>query len=250
MNSAANVHRPRRRRVSIFVPAYNEVAHLEGAIADIAAAAEAALDDYEILLVDDGSTDGTGPLADRLARQRPKLHVIHQPVNQGIAAGYARAADAARFEYVGFLPSDREIDPTSIKDILAAVGLADLVVPYHGNPRARHPYRRFLTGMSTGLVNRLFGLKVRYFQGPVVYPTALARALPKTAGGFYFVTQMLVHALCSGHTYVEVALFHQERAHGRSTAVSFRNIVKALRTIATLWWTIRVRRAGVTRKGS
>ena len=231
----------RRRRVSIFVPAYNEIGQLEGAIADIATAADAALEDYEILLVDDGSTDGTGPLADRLATQRPKLQVIHQPTNRGIAAGYARAVDVARFEYFGFLPADREIEPGSIKTILAAVGSAEIVAPYHGNPQARQTYRRVLTLVSTGLVNRLFGLRMRYFQGPCVYPTELARALPKTAGGFYFLTQMLVHALCAGHTYVEVPLMHQDRAHGRSKAVSWRNIARALRTIANLWWAIRFR---------
>jgi dolichol-phosphate mannosyltransferase len=231
----------RRRRVSIFVPAYNEVGQFEGAIADIAAAADAALEDYEILLVDDGSTDGTGPLADRLAERRPKLSVIHQPTNQGIAAGYVRAVDVARFEYFGFLPADREIEPGSIKTILAAVGGAEIVAPYHGNPQARQTYRRVLTFVSTGLVNRLFGLRMRYFQGPCVYPTELARALPKTAGGFYFLTQMLVHALCAGHTYVEVPLMHQDRAHGRSKAVSWRNIARALRTIASLWWAIRIR---------
>jgi glycosyltransferase involved in cell wall biosynthesis len=225
------------------VPAFNEAAHLEGAIADIASAAQAALDDYEILLVDDGSTDGTGPLADRLAHQRPKLRVIHQPTNQGIAAGYTRALEVARFEYFGFLPGDREIEPTAIKNILAAVGTAEIVAPYHGNPQARQAYRRVLTLVSTTLVNRLFGLRLRYFQGPCVYPTALARALPKTAGGFYFLTQMLVHALCAGHTYVEVPLIHQDRAHGRSKAVSSRNIMRALRTIAVTWWAIRVRGA-------
>lgn len=228
-------------RVSIFVPAFNEAAHLEGAVADIASAAQAALDDYEILLVDDGSTDGTGPLADRLAKQRPKLHVIHQPTNQGIAAGYEKALEVARFEYFGFLPGDREIEPTAIKNILAAVGTAEIVAPYHGNPKARQAYRRVLTVVSTTLVNRLFGLRLRYFQGPCVYPTPLARALPKTAGGFYFLTQMLVHALCAGHTYVEVPLIHQDRAHGRSKAVSWRNIMRALRTIAVTWWAIRIR---------
>jgi dolichol-phosphate mannosyltransferase len=239
--SGTDERHERRRCVSIFVPAYNEVEQLEGAIADIAAAADAALEDYEILLVDDGSTDGTGPLADRLAERRPKLSVIHQETNQGIAAGYARAVAAASFEYFGFLPADREIEPGSIKSILAAVGTAEIVAPYHGNPQARQAYRRVLTYVSTGLVNRIFGLRMRYFQGPCVYPTEVARALPKTAGGFYFLTQMLVHALCAGHTYVEVPLMHQDRAHGRSKAVSWRNILRALRTIAGLWWAIRIR---------
>jgi len=236
-----------RRRVSIFVPAYNELANLEGAIRDIVSAAEAVLDDYEILLVDDGSTDGTGALGDRLAREHPKIRVIHQESNQGIAAGYTRALGEATMEYFSFLPADQEISPQSIKNILTAVGTADIVVPYHANTLARPLYRRFLTRVSTSLINALFGLRLRYFQGPSIYPTPRARALPKTAGGFYFLTQMLVHALRAGHSYTEVGLIHQEREHGRSKAVSLRNILRALRTIAALWWAIHVKRVSLHR---
>ena len=238
----------RRRRVSIFVPAYNEAAHLEGAIRDIMTAAESTLEDYEIVLVDDGSTDGTAELADRLARQHPKVVVVHHPRNQGIAAGYVHALERARFEYFGFLPGDREISPASIKSILAAVGSADVVVPYHGNPAARKRHRRVLTWTSTTLVNGLFGLRMRYFQGPCVYPTSLARALPKTAGHFYFLTQMLVHAMRAGYGHVHVGLTHQERVHGRSKAVSARNVARALRTIAGLGWAIHVRGVSLRRE--
>jgi glycosyltransferase involved in cell wall biosynthesis len=147
------------RRVSIFVPAYNEAEHLADAVAEIAEAAESTLDDYEILVVNDGSTDGTGPLADRLARERSKVRVIHHAQNQGIAAGYVDALEAARFEYFAFLPADREINPGSVKNILAATGSADVVVPYHANPSARQRHRRVLTWTSTALVNTLFGLR-------------------------------------------------------------------------------------------
>lgn len=230
------------RRVSIFVPAYNEERYLEGAIRDIVSAAAAVLDDYEVLVVDDGSTDRTGKLADRLAREHPKIRVIHQGRNLGIAAGYVRAVEDAKLDYFSFLPADQEISPESIKNIFAAVGTADIVVPYHENTWARPLYRRLLTRVSTSLVNSLFGLKLRYFQGPCIYPTPLARALPKTAGGFYFLTQMLVHALCAGHSYVQVGLIHQEREHGKSKAVSLRNILRALKAIVGLWWAINVKR--------
>lgn len=206
-------------------------------------AAEAVLEDYEILLVDDGSTDRTAELADRLAHEHPKIRVIHQGRNLGIAAGYARAVDEAKLDYFSFLPADQEISLESIKNIFAAVGTADIVVPYHENTGARPLYRRLLTRVSTALVNGLFGLKLRYFQGPCIYPTPLARALPKTAGGFYFLTQMLVHALCAGHSYTQVGLIHQEREHGKSKAVSLRNILRALRTIAAVWWAIYVKGA-------
>jgi glycosyltransferase involved in cell wall biosynthesis len=236
------------RRVSVFVPAYNEVDNLERSVADIVWAADQVLGEYEILIIDDGSTDGTPALADRLSREDPRVHAIHQPRNMGIAAAYERALAEAKLDYIGFLPADGEIDRGSIRDILAAVGRADIVAPYHQNPRARQLHRRVLTWTSTGLVNALFGQRMHYYQGPCIYSVALARALPKSAGGFYFMTQMLIHALHAGYTYVEVGLTHVDRTHGRSKAVSAKNILKALRTIVQAWWAVHVRGTTVARR--
>jgi glycosyltransferase involved in cell wall biosynthesis len=235
------------RRVSVFLPAFNEVDNLERAVADIVWAADGVLAEYEILVVNDGSTDGTRELADRLAHENPRVRALHQPRNLGIAAAYERALDEAKLDHFSFLAGDGEIDRGSVRDILAAVGRADIVAPYHQNPRARQLHRRFLTWASTGLVNALFGLKMHYYQGPCIYPIALARSLPKSAGGFYFLTQMLIHALHAGHSAVEVGLTHVERAHGRSKAVSITNILKALRTIARVWWAIYVKRESMAR---
>src|SRR5689334_9510703 len=211
------------RRVSVFLPAYNEVAALEGAVADIVWAADQVLTEYEILIIDDGSTDGTGPLADRLSRENPRVRAIHQPRNMGIAAAYERALAEARLDYFSFLPADGEIARESVRDILGSVGRADIVAPYHHNPRARQLHRRLLTWSSTALLNVLFGQRMHYCQGPSVYAFALAPALPKSAGGFYCVTQTLIHALHAGYTYVEVCLTHVDRTHGRSKAVSAKN---------------------------
>jgi len=237
----------RLHRVSVFVPAYNEAANLEGALRDIVGAA-AVLADYEVIVVNDGSRDGTGQLAERLAQENRRVRVVHQPRNLGIAAAYKRALDDAKLEYFSFLPGDGEIAPESIRDIFAAVGTADIVAPYHGNSQARQLHRRMLTWTSTRLVNTLFGLRMRYFQGPCIYPTPLARSLPKAAGGFYFLTEMLVHAVRAGYSYVEVPLTHQDRSHGRSKAVSARNVLKALRTIAILWWSIHIRKGSIDRR--
>jgi glycosyltransferase involved in cell wall biosynthesis len=233
--------RSRYRRGSIVVPAYNEAANLEGAVLDILSAARDLLEDYEILIVNDGSTDGTGAVADRLAEQHPKIRVLHHDRNRGIAAAYIRALDEAKLDYFSFLPGDGEITVQSIRNILASIGRATVVIPYHANSAARPWHRRVLTRSSTTLVNLLFGLHLRYFQGPCIYPISLARALPKTTNGFYFLTEMLVNALLAGHSYVEVGLTHQERGSGRSKAVSFANILRALTAILTIWWRARVR---------
>lgn len=131
--------------------------------------------------------------------------------------------------------------PESIKAIFAAVGEADLVVPYPATPWARPWLRRALTWGSTAELNWLFGWRMRYFQGPTVYPTALAQALPHKADGFFFATEMLVNALSAGCSWVEVGLAHRERTYGRAKVVSWKNIVNEEFTILRLWWTIRIR---------
>ena len=138
-----------------------------------------------------------------------------------------------------FVPGDREVSRESIARILAAIGSADIVVPYHANPRARPWHRRCVTWASTRLINLLFGLTLRYYQGPCVYPTALARSLPTTTTGLFSLAEMLIQAVLAGHSVVEVGLIHQERASGRSTAVSLRNILTALATLLRLWWAVR-----------
>ena len=246
--SPAPIRPEHSHRVSIFVPAYNEAANVETALRDIVEVAETTLTDYEVILVNDGSTDGTGRMAERVAEENAHIRVVHQPRNLGIAAAYERALDEAKLDYFAFLPGDGEIAPESIRNIFAAVGAADIVVPYHGNSRARQLHRRVLTWTSTRLVNTVFGLRLRYFQGPCIYPTPLARGLPKTAGGFYFLTEMLVHAVRAGYSYVEVPLTHRDRSHGRSKAVSARNILKALRAVFRLWWSIHVQKVSVDRE--
>jgi glycosyltransferase involved in cell wall biosynthesis len=228
------------RTISIVVPAYNEEQALAGAVADVEGAIEG-FDDYEIVVVDDGSTDATAAVADELAAARPRVRVIHHGVNRGLSAAYRTGLDEARMEYVTFFGADGEILPESIHAIISRTGEASLVVPYHGDPGARGWMRRLLTWVSTEQVNVLFGWRQRYYQGPTVYPTRLARALPREIDGFFFATEMLVHALSAGYGSVEVPLYTRQRAGGVSKAVKLRNVVKAELAILRLWWNLRVR---------
>lgn len=227
------------RTLSVLVPAYNEAQNLGPAVQDVLTAG-AGLDDLEVLIVDDGSTDGTREVAEQLARAHPRVLALHHERNRGFVAAYDTAVAQARMSYFTFVPGDHEVASESVRNIFAAIGSADLVVPYHATPWRRPWLRRVLTWVCTTEVNVLFGWRLRYYQGPVVYPTALARALPRQARGFFFATEMLVNALDAGYSFKEVGLAHQERAYGRSKAVAISNIVDAEKTIVRLWWTIRV----------
>jgi len=228
------------RTLSIIVPAYNESGNVE-AVVDTITRAVAELDDFEILLVDDGSSDDTGKIADRLAESHSRVTAVHHPTNRGFAAAYRTGLDLAHLGFVTFLPGDNEVAPESVRSIVASVGRADLLIPYHATPWKRAWYRRLLTWVCVTEINLLFGWSHKYYQGPTVYPTRLARQLPTDTRQFFFVTEMLVHALAAGYTSVEVGLTHQERAYGNSKAVAVSNIIDAERTILRLWWNVRVR---------
>jgi dolichol-phosphate mannosyltransferase len=231
---------PAARTLSVLIPAFNEAANLEGSVRDVLDAGRA-VDEIEVLIVNDGSTDDTAAVAECLATDLPDVRVIHHPVNRGFGAAYATALQQARLNYFTFVPGDHEVALESVHAIFGAIGAADVVVPYHGTPWKRPWARRVLTWVCTTELNLLFGWRLRYYQGPAVYPTAIARQLPRTTRGFFFATEMLVNAIAAGCSYVEVGLTHQERAYGRSKAVALSNIIDAERTILRLWWNVRVR---------
>lgn len=237
-------HLTPKRTISVIIPAYNEVQTLAGAVGDVEGALDG-FDDYEVVVVDDGSSDGTANVADELAATRPHVRAIHHPVNRGLAAAYRTGLSHARMTYVTFIGADGEMRAESIRAIVSRVGEAGLVIPYHGNPAVRGTLRRFLTWVSTQQVNVLFGWRHHYYQGPTVYPTILAQALPQDVDGVYFATEMLVHALSAGYSWVEVPLYVRERPEGGSKVVRLRNVVKAQLAVVGLWWHLRVRRRRV-----
>jgi len=221
------------------VAAFNEVEALEGAVTDVLAALQD-FAEYEVIIVDDGSTDGTAALADRLAAQHADVRVVHHPVNRGIAAVYRSGLEAATKQFFTWIGGDREIAAESVYAILHAIGKADLVIPYHGTPEARAWHRRLVTWLCTQQINVLFGWPLHYYQGPTVYPRELALRIPVENQGFFFASEMLIRALSTGLTYVEVGLRHQERQHGTSNAVKPMHLLTAQLSVIGLWWNLRL----------
>lgn len=230
------------RSLSVVIPARNEDGNLKGCVQTVLGALDGLSDDCEILIVDDGSTDETGALADRLAVEIPEVRVVHNLRSVGFAGAYRRGLELATKEYVALIPGDNEIQPASMRVIFEAVGTADIVVPYTANQEDRPWLRRVLSRSFTGTINTLFGLRLRYFQGPAVYPAALARRIPTTTRGFVFLAEMLIRALAAGHGAVQVPMYIQPRQFGASSAVSVNNVVAALKTVGRLLWEVRVRR--------
>ncbi len=227
--------------LTVIIPALNEEGNLAAAVATVLDAIGDRFADYELLIFDDGSTDRTAVIADGLAAGNTHIRVIHNPRNMGFGYNYTRGVQVACMEYVAMFPGDNEIPGEAIRSILNAVGQADIVVPFISTPSVRGWSRRLISAAFVMLVNLLFGLQLRYFNGPCVHRRDLLLSVPMRTHGFGYMAAILVRLIRSGHSYVEVPMPLQARQHGRSKAFRPRNIASILKTLAELFWEVRVK---------
>ncbi len=224
--------------ISFIVPALNEEKNIELTVQQILIAAQDRFSDYEILLVDDGSTDATGYIMESMAAKNDKIHVIHNPHNLGLGGAYKRGLAATKFDYVMMVVGDNEHNAAGLVDILSAVGKADIVIPYVINPYNRSYLRRFMSSGYTTLINLLFGLRIRYYNGLAIHRVDLVRQITITTDGFGFNAEILVKLLKQGNSYVEVSTTLNKRKAGKTKIFQPKNLLSVMRTILHLAWVV------------
>lgn len=227
--------------VSVIIPALNEEDNLAGTVSTVLDAIGDRFSDHEVLIVDDGSTDGTGHIADHLAAQDPRIRVIHNPQNLGLGRNYAKGVELAHMEYVAWFPGDNELPPQAVRAVLEAIGSAEIVVPYITNPNARGVIRRLISASFVWLLNLLFGLRLQYFNGPSVYRRTLLSSVPIRSSGFACFAAILIRLILMGHSYIEIPIPTGIRQHGRTKAFRLKNLASVIATVAGLFWDVHVR---------
>jgi glycosyltransferase involved in cell wall biosynthesis len=225
---------PGARTITLIVPALNEEELITETVRQIVERVEGRFDDYEILLINDGSTDSTGDRMEDLARRFAKVCVIHNTTNIGLGAAYRLGCAQARHEYVMMLCGDGGMPASSLPAIFERIGSADIVVPYCVNlRRIKTPPRYLLSRTYTFLLNALFGLRLRYYNGLPVHRLDLVRSVAAESDGFGFQGEILVKLLKAGHSYVEVGVEGAEKTN-RSSALRMKNVISVTRTLGGL----------------
>ncbi len=231
------------RVVSLVIPAYNEAAGIRRAIreADRALARLAAA--YEILVVDDGSTDGTADLALAAARRRPNVRVLRHLHNRGYGAALRTGFEAAQFARVAFTDADCQFHLADLGPLLSLTDQYPLAVGYR--VRRRDSWRRrFLSWGYNALVRRLLGTRVRDCDCAlkVFRREALGNLLPESRG-FFVNTEMLTRARQLGYAVAEFPVRHRPRRRGCSS-VRLSDIPRTLAQLIPFWWSRVVLRRG------
>lgn len=229
--------------LSVLVPAFNEVEDLAPTITQLLRALESTVEDFEILIVNDGSTDGTREVAERLAQAHSRVRLFHNARNMGLGYTYLRGTREAAKTHFVYIPGDNTWPAASIAEILRHLGKADAVDSFATNPQVRLLYRRIVSASYTRLVNVLFGFRMKYYNGLIIYPLTFLQEHPTTTHGFGFQSETLLNALHAGLSVVEVGVPIDESTSQRSKAVTARNILSVLKTLALTYWKLRIRRS-------
>jgi dolichol-phosphate mannosyltransferase len=230
---------PIHQSISIVIPALNEEVVVESVVRDIEKQVASFFRDYEIILIDDGSTDRTGELMDNLAQELPKVRVIHNGHNLGLGASYRRGVGEARYTYLMMLCGDGGMPAASLPPIFAAIGSADIVAPYVTNLKAiKSPVRYFTSRVYTNLLNLLFGQKIKYYNGLPVHRVDLLRQLRINSTGFAFQGEILTKLLRSGCSMTEVGVLGAEMTRN-SGAVRLQGLLNIAKVLTLLVWEVR-----------
>lgn len=227
-------------RLSVFIPAYNEEANIEATVCELRTALHSQSLDYEIIIVNDGSSDRTGQIIDALSRADLRIRAIHNPKNLGLAKTFRTGAQAARFEFVGWIPGDNCFPAASLQQWIAPIGQADLIQTYFLNTEVRYIGRRVVSRAYTKTMNALFGLDLKYYNGIQIYRRELIQNVESSSDGFALQSEILVKLMTMGSTYIDVGIKIQERLQGQSKAVKLKNILDVIKTVIRLFFEIKL----------
>jgi dolichol-phosphate mannosyltransferase len=202
--------------LSVIVPAYNESATIEAVVRGINGVLTVWPGSHEIILVDDGSSDGTGDIARRLAREIPMVRVVQMPVNSGYGAAQRAGLGQARGEMVCVLPADGQIPPTALETYLRAASDADVIIGAY-RVRADSRGRRLSSGLYRTVLWLLFGFKVRNINAPKLYRRAHLAGLPLASSGGFADAEIVIQLHARGRTFKEVEIDCLPRTAGKSS---------------------------------
>lgn len=228
------------KALSVFFPAYNEEVNIEKTVRQAKGILLQVVNKWEILVINDGSTDKTGQVVAKLRREDKRIDAINHPTNQGYGAALKSGFSNARYPWVAFTDSDGQFNFSEIKKFLPLMENSDLILGYRLN-RADSFLRKIYTFAWGKIPVVLWGLRVKdYSCGFKLIKKKVFSAVQPLVGEEK-VTQieMLVKAKRKGFKFAEIGVRHYPRKHGAQTGANIKVVVKSVTDLFKLWKKLR-----------
>jgi glycosyltransferase involved in cell wall biosynthesis len=245
--AAKNEHNPldkqepyMRHKLSVVLPAYNEeenikeaVEHVERAVQDMP------FSDYEIIVVDDGSADGTGAVLDSMKESMKRLRVIHHGTNKGYGAALRTGFTSATGDLIFYTDSDLQFDVRELKNFLPAIDDYDIVAGFR--IYRYDPFNRLVLSWGYNQLMRfLFGIRIRDIDCAFkLFKRNIFDKIKIKTEDFFVDAEIMLKAKRYDFTVTEIGVRHYPRKAGRST-VRPSHIITTLKEIFRIWMSARL----------
>jgi glycosyltransferase involved in cell wall biosynthesis len=216
--------------LTCYVACYNEENHIHATLNNLVKALKANHINFEIIVVDDASTDNSAKCIETWIKENPaeRIRFVKRGKNVGLARNFVRALHISSGRYFRLICGD-DVEPfEALNKIFSNIGKKDLIIPYHIKCPGKTVLRRGISWLYTRLVNILSGNKIKYYNGLTVAKRNdfIEYCRPKL--GFSFQADFICQSLALGRTYSEVGVETVERRHGISTALTRQNMFGAI----------------------
>lgn len=226
---------PYHPSISLVLPAYNEQAVIEQAVTEAVTALSKIANDFEVLVVDDGSTDATAEIVTRSARKFPQVRLLRQEKNFGYGAALRRGFSEAQKELVGFTDADCQFELAELDRLVFLARDYQIVCGYRIERKDSWLRCTYSAGYNM-LVRALLGTRVRDCDCALkLFHRDVLCKLPITGDGFLVNGEMLATSRQQGMSLVEVGVSHRPRAAGESK-VSILHIPVVFAALIRFWW--------------
>ena len=221
--------------LSVVMPAHNEEANIEAVVRSCLEKLPHMVQDFQVVVVNDGSRDATGEIIDRLSAEDKRVVALHHEVNRGYGDALMTGFHNTRGDYVMFMDSDRQFDIGDLEQLLPQIGRYDIVAGYRIQ-RQDPPIRLLYANIFNLAVRIFFGVRVRDIDCAFkVFRGDLLRDIELVFGGALINTEMLAKARREGATITEVGVHHYPRLVGEQSGGSFHVVFRAMRDFFRLW---------------
>jgi len=221
-----------QRSLSVVIPAYCERENILQTLENVTRALEPLGLAHEILVVDDGSTDGTGELITSNLGRFPQVRLLVNERNMGFGWSYRRGVEAAALEHIVMVHGDNAWGWETLREFFSRVGDADVIIGYTRRMARSRTWRRTIVSKAfTLLLNLITGRRLHYYNGLQIHPARVLKSLRIESSGYGFQAEVLVKSLRLTSTYLEVPMDLIERKHGESKAFRAKNFVDVARTL-------------------
>ncbi len=230
---------PEKLDLTFLVICFNEEGGLRDTILEINKMLESVNCTANILILNDGSTDGTKAVADKLVKEFAWVEAFHHPKNVGQFYNLRKGLELARTTYYTTVPGDNQFLMSSYLAFIPFIGKYDVIFGFPNNEGVRGKKRVVLSYLWRIYLVILFNVTVVYLAGMKVAPVELMRRLASKRSGYLGSYETYVRMVLSGITYMQLPFGMRDRIGGKSKAVKpLRNILDVIKMLG-IWWKIK-----------